>query len=195
MITHSYIGQQPVYSEALRCHIYPTPDYKPPKFMKLIRTYKGEFKKESNKVRYPNGTYHGNREKVIAWLRENGPATCSVIAGAIGTRTRNIERCVCSSYNKMFCVVGVTDDEWGNCIYGLNGQTLADMKVDCRTILLHRTVADALRKLGQASAVELATTAGVNVRSVRFCLSSNKHLFTYTRISTTEYLWRLKEAA
>lgn len=196
MITHSYIGQQPVYSETLRCHIYPMPDYEPPEFMKLpAKQYKGEFKRGPRGEYSTNGKNHEKRNRVIAWLRNNGPATCRVIAEQLEIDGKHVENCFRNNGNTLFFVLGVAEDGHNSYIYGLEGQTLDDMTVNCDVVRFPQLIADALRKLGEARCDELAKAMGANIGKVRFYLSTNKDLFTYKRIGSTEYLWRLKEAA
>jgi len=192
VIVHSYIGQQPVYSEVLHCHIYPTPDYKPPKREKA-KTYKGEFK------RGPRQKYVTQcaliRDRISAWLRENGPATGRILAERLDISNGSIENSLRYGVNVVFFRLGRADDGHNSWIYGISGQSLADMKTNCDVARFREDVAEALQRLGEARRDEIANVLGVDVKRVGNCLSMNKHLFVYKRLGSTEYVWRLKEAA
>lgn len=193
MITHSYIGQQPVYSEALRCYIYPTPDYEAPEFVSLkqLQKEREKFVAYSNFFTTRRAKF---RDEVIALFRDKGPMTTSVMA-------KHIDKTPSALYNVLhdhvgvFIVLGKADDGRGSSIYGLPGQTLDDVTQCLDVVFDYKRVAKYLSEHGPSIPSVIAEALQLRGDVVRSSLSDHPELFSKQRSVNNRYIWRLKEAA
>jgi hypothetical protein len=88
VIVHSYIGQQPVYSEVLRCHIYPTPPAK----VTMVEI-------EIDRPEERRAIY---RPLVEDCLSQNGPLTARMIAEKTGLQKHQVNSALESKKGLLF---------------------------------------------------------------------------------------------
>jgi hypothetical protein len=186
LITHSYIGQQPVYLEALKCHIYPTPDYEVPEPMEPIKPkpqcYSNQYKKQ-----------HSNTHTaIVQWLAEHGPATARVIGLGIGKSDQAV-RCSIAWYANAFVELGRADDARRSVIWGLVGQTLDDMTVNCGVERMYHRIINYLSEHGEARVTAIAQAVSSTDSRVSSCLSNYRDVFQNIQVGRYDFVWKLKE--
>lgn len=193
MITHSYIGQQPVYSEALKCHIYPTPDYEAPEFIstEALKKEREKFVAYSNYFTTRQAKF---RDEIIALFRDKGPMTTRVMAKHINKTTSALYN-VLHDHVHVFVVLGKADDGLGSAIYGLPGQTLDDVTQRLDVVFDYKRIAKYLSEHGPSIPSVIAEALQLRNNVVHSSLSDHPELFAKQRSHNNRYIWSVKEAA
>lgn len=192
MITHSYIGQQPVYLEALKCHIYPTPDYEVPEFVSVEQMQKDreKFVTYSNHFTTRRAKF---RDEVIALFRDKGPMTTRIMA-------KHINKTASALYNVLhdragvFVVLGKANDGLGSAIYGLPGQTLDDVTQTLDVEFAYKRIAKFLEANGPSFPGDIAKALNLKNAVVSSALSDYPNLFVKQDKSRSRPIWMRKAA-
>lgn len=190
MITHSYIGQAPIYSTELRCTIYPTPDYEVPEFVSLAELEKQREKFVKHSQHF-SAQRSATKDMLVKWFTEYGPATTMMIAKQTGNSDKMIHGSI-KWNDKTFVKLGVADDGYRSVIYGLVGQTLQDMTINCNVERLYHKIIKYLAEHGTSKVPLIAQALEVSENRVGSCLSSYRDVFENVRIGRHEFIWRLK---
>lgn len=127
-------------------------------------------------------------------LKAHGPATAKVIGIGIGKSDQAV-RCSIEWHNGDFVELGKADDSRHSTIYGLPGQTLNDVTVNCNTEYLYDRISKYLVERGEGKVPEIARAVGSTNSRVSSCLSSYRSMFQNTQVGKYDFIWRLKEAA
>lgn len=192
MIIHSYIGQQPVYSEALKCHIYPAPDYEAPEFVsvKQLQKEREKFVTYSNHFTTRRAKF---RDEVIALFRDKGPMTTRIMA-------KHINKTASALYNVLhdragvFVVLGKANDGLGSAIYGLPGQTLDDVTQCLDVEFAYKRIAKFLEENGPSFPGDIAKALNLKNAVVSSALSDYPNLFVKQDKSRSRPIWMRKVA-
>lgn len=192
MITHSYIGQAPVYSEALHCTIYPTPDYKIPEFVstEALKKEREKFVAYSHYFTTKRALF---KEAVVKLLSEKGPMTTRVIA-------RHVKKTTSALYNMIhdhggaFVVLGEADDGCNSAIYGLPGQTLADVTQKLDVEFDYKRIAKFLEANGPSFPGDIAKALNLKNSVVSSALADYPNLFVKKDKSRSRPIWMRKAA-
>lgn len=188
MIIHSYIGQAPVYHSVLKCTIYPTPDYEPPEFMEPSKP-----KPQIYHIRYAERsgkTYAA----IVQWLKEHGPATKKIIGVGLGKSDQAIRRSIAWSPSA-FVELGRANDARHSAIFGLVGQTLGDMTINCDVERFYQRIAKYLAAHGESRVPDIAKAVASTESRVSSCLSHYSAIFQNTQVGKYDFIWKLKDAA
>lgn len=192
MITHSYIGQQPVYLEALKCHIYPTPDYEVPGFVSVqqLQKEREKFVTYSNHFTTRRAKF---RDEVIALFRDKGPMTTRIMAKHIN-KTSSALYNVLHDRAGVFVVLGKANDGLGSAIYGLPGQTLDDVTQTLDVEFAYKRIAKFLEANGPSFPGDIAKALNLKNAVVSSALSDYPNLFVKQDKSRSRPIWMRKAA-
>jgi DNA-directed RNA polymerase subunit F len=174
VIVHSYIGQQPVYSEVLRCHIYPTSDYKPPKFKPKVIVEQVIDRSE----------YSMTVHLLYKYLRKRKPSTASQISKEFGYTARHIRQVLRCNPN----VFRVVREEMPALFTVVDNPVITKKSVCFRIyeyMLVH----------GWATISGLSRVLDVKLSTISESIRHHGELFVRDGKYGKEKVWRLKEAA
>jgi hypothetical protein len=196
LIIHSYIGQAPIYSKELHCHIYHTSDYEVPEFISFeeLQRQREKFAKhyENAKLRQAFTAHRmETKDMLVKWFTENGPATAVVISRYTDKSSQAIHNAL-RWHGTVFVRLGVADDGYRSAIYGLAGQTLQDMTINCDSERLYHRLVKYLAEHGTGKVPGIALALCVTENRVGSCLSSYRDVFENQKIGRHEFVWRLK---
>lgn len=185
MITYSYIGQAPV--KLFGVTVYLSPGYEAPEFMEPAmpkpQCYHSHYAERRGK----------NYAAIVEWLKAHGPATAKVIGIGIGKSDQAV-RCSIEWHTEAFVELGEANDSRHSVIYGLVGQTLDDMTVNCTVERLYHRIANYLTEHGEARVPDIAKAVASTDSRVSSCLSSYG-IFQTVQIGRHDFVWKLKGAA
>ena len=174
--TYSYIGKEPIYSEEYHCHIWPTPSAR-------VTEIEVELPVVEKKKRPPRPPLN---RLIFSYLSENGPATARIISESVGCTpgaAAGVLRCNPNRFMKI-------SDEYH--VWGLPGQTMADMKCECRVPYRDRIVRY-LKLVGEADSQQIANYLKISRAMTIDAISASRNKFDVVRRVENAVTWKLKE--
>lgn len=169
MKVHSYIGQEPVYIKAFKCHIYPTSHFVQP----VIEPKATE---ELDLSEYGMTEY-----RIHMHLKAHGPCTAKQISEAFGYTQRYIRRIVKCNPN-VFCVANPGKPV----TFATIEQPVITKKSVCFKIYEH------LQQHGWATIPGLSRALLIEKRTVSESIRHHGELFIRSGKFERENVWRLK---
>lgn len=176
--TYSYIGKQPVYSEFFHCHIWPTPPAK-------VTEIDVELPVIEKKASQPRPLLN---RLILNYLSSNGPATARIIGDSIGHTPSAVANVLRNNPNRFVKI----SEEYH--VWGIPGQTMADMKHECRVPYRDRIVRY-LRLVGEADSQQIANHLRISREVTITVISASRDKFDVVRRVDNAVTWKLKEAA